>query len=336
METLNRSLIAILSLAMAVSSCGRGGNGSDGEATDVSELIRTLDTEDLLIGKSANIYVFGDRVYIVDNRSDDSILYVFDAKSGSYLGSALKPGPSPYEITEPGALGVDAATGAAILFDYGQNRIVTFNVDSVLSDSTQGIRTLRKLDMSGFPDSYVYVNDSTGFGRLIVPDGRHSFSQSVCRYDATTGEIRKFTTSDAVGDCNRSSVAVSPDGNTVVEACRTQDLIVIYDAEGHPVREIKGDDYVPDADLSMSFFSGVAVTDRHILTAYSGKKKNEGFYGDQIMVFDLDGNHVKTLKTGMEIRKMAYSPATDNLYLSTLDSIQFGIIPLGNIEGMSR
>lgn len=332
----NRYMITVLSFALAVCSCGKGGYDRDESVTDVSEQIKALDTGDLLIGKSSNIYVYGDRLYIVDTRSDDMILYVFDTKSGRYLGSALKPGPSPYEISQPGALGVNAATGDAIMFDYGQNRIVTFNVDSVLSDSAQGIRTLRSLEMSGFPDSYVYVNDSTGFGRLIIPDGRDSYSQTVCRYDAATGDTRTFGTSEAVGEDNRSVVAVSPDGKTIVEACRTQDLIVVYDAEGNPVKEIKGDAYEPVADKTMSFYTGAAVTGSHILAAYTGGKADEGFYGDRILVFDLDGNYVKTLKLGIEIRKMAYSPGTDNLYVSTPDSIQFGILPLGKIEGTPR
>lgn len=332
MEMRNKNIIAVLSLAMAICSCGVGGHGSDESATDVADQMEALDTEDLLIGKTSNIYVFGDRLYIVDSKATDKVLYVFDAESGRYIGSALKPGPSPYEITEPGALGVDATTGDAMLFDYGQNRIVAFNVDSILSDSEYGIRTLRKLDMSGFPDSYVYLNDTVGYGRLIVPDGGRSFSQTVCRYDMATGGIRKFNTSKAVGEGNRSYVAVSPDGKKIVEACRTQDLIVVYDAEGNPVKEIKGDAYDAIADQSMSYFSGAAVTESHILAAYSGRKANDTFYGDRIMVFDFDGNHVQTLDPGIEIRKMAYSPTTDNLYISTPDSIQFAILSLGKIE----
>lgn len=328
----NKYIMAVLSLALAVSSCGKG--GGEGAETDVSQQIKGLDTEDVLIGKTSNIYVYGDRLYIVDFRSDDKILHVFDTGSGRYLGSALKPGPSPYEVTRPGALGVNAATGEAILFDYGQNRIVTFNVDSVLSDSVQSLRTLRELDMTGFPDSYVFVNDSTGYARLIIPDGRNSYSQTVCRYDAATGDIRKFHTSEAVGKDNRSSVAVSPDGKTIVEACYTQDLIVVYDADGNPVKEIKGEEYNPVADKKMSYFCGVSVTGSHILAAYSGGNAKDAFLGDRIKVFDLDGNHVKTLKLGIEIWKMAYSPTTDNLYISTPDSIQFAVLPLGEIEGL--
>lgn len=324
----NRHMITVLSLALAVCSCGKAGYGTEEKVTDVSEQIEVLDTDDLLIGNSSDIYVYGSRLYIVDTKATDRILYVFDTESGSYLGSALKPGPSPDEITVPGALSVDAATGEAMIFDYGQNRIVSFNVDSILSVSSYGIRTLRKLDMSGFPDSYVYVNDSTGYGRLIVPDGRHSYSQAVCRYDATTGDIRKFKTSDTVGEGNRSTVAVSPDGKTIVEACRTQDLIVVYDVDGNPVKEIKGDAYLPDADQTMSYYTGAAVTGSHVLAAYAGRKTNEGFYGNCIKVFDLDGNCVETLDTGIEIRKMVYDPTTDNLYISTPDSIQFGILPL--------
>lgn len=336
MEMRNKYLMALLSLAMAICSCGKEGNDREENVIDVSDQIQTLDTEDVLIGKSSDIYVYGDRLYIVDTRSNDLILHAYDTESGKYIGSALKPGPSPYEISRPGALGVDASTGDAIMFDYGQNRIVTFNVDSVLSDSTKEISTLRNLDMSGFPDSYIYVNDSTGYGRLIIPDGKDSYSQTVCRYDVATGDLKKFGKSEAVGEGNRSAIAVSPDGKTIVEACRTQDLIVLYDTEGNPIKEIKGKAYEPIADRSMSYFTGVSVTGNHILTAYSGNKADKGFYGDRIMVFDLDGHYVKSLKLGIEIRKMAYSPDTDNLYISTPDSIQFGFIPLAEIGGLTN
>lgn len=332
----NRYMVTILSVAMVVCSCGKGGYDIEESVTDVSKQINALDTENLLIGKSSNIYVYGERLYIVDTKSSDWILYVFDTKSGKYLGSALKPGPSPYEISIPGALGVDATTHNAQMFDYGQNRIVTFNVDSILADSKKDIYTLRNLNMSGFPDSYVYVNDSTGFGRLIIPDGRDSYSQTICHYNAVTGDIKKFNTSEAVGEGNRSTVSVSPDGKMIVEACRTQDLIVLYDAEGNPVKEIKGDSYEPVADKTMSYFTGAAVTDNHILAAYSGKKANKGFYGDRILVFDFDGNYIRTLKLGIEIRKMAYSQGTDNLYISSPDSIQFGILSIREIEGLTK
>lgn len=290
----NRYVITLLSLAIAVCSCGKGEYNSDGSVIDVSEQIQVLDTGDILIGNLSNIYVYGDRLYIVDTKSNDMILYVFDAKSGRYLGSALKHGPSPNEISSPGALGVDAVTGNAIMFDYGQNRIVSFNVDSVLSDISHGLSTLRSLDMSGFPASYVYVNDSIGYGRFIIPDGKNSYSQTICQYNVSTGDVKKIKPSEAIGEGNRSSVAVSPDGKMIVEACRTQDLIVVRDMEGNPLKEIKGISFDPVADKSMSFFTGAVVTDSHIFAAYSGRKADEGFYGDKILVFDLDGNYVKT------------------------------------------
>ncbi len=332
----NRYMITILSLAMMVGSCSKGTYNREGNETDVSEHIKALNTEDLLIGGSSNIYVYGDRLYIVDTKPNNRILYVFDTDNGKYLGSALKPGPSPYEITDPGAFGVNADSGDALMFDYGQNRIVTFNVDSVITDSKYGIQTLRSLEMSGFPDSYVYVNDSTGYGRLIIPDGKNSYRQTICRYNAITGEIKKFGTCKAIGEGNRSSVSVSPDGKMIVETCRTQDLIVMYDSDGNPIKEIRGDAFEPVADKTMSFYTGAVVTNRHILVSYAGKKVNEGFYGDHILVFDLEGNYLKTLNLGITIRKMAYSPSSDNLYISSPDSIQFGVLPLEKIEGFTR
>ena len=318
-----KRLFPAFAIAITCFSCANRSYTDQGNVINVDSLVEGVGTSDALISNNSNIYVFGERLYIVDNKPHDKVLHVFDVNDGMYLGSAISFGPSPEEISIPDALGVNTDTGDAIMFDFGQNRIVSFNVDSILANDSCAPRTMVSLNPAKFPSHYIHVNDTTGYCRMIVPTPEKSYTQKLARYNIKTGDVTEFSNCDAVADNNKSKVAVAPDGKKIIEACRTQELIVIYDDKGNPVKEVKGQNYLPEADNMMSYFTGATVTDRHILAAYSGKNARKHFYGNYIVVFDLDGNYITTLDTGVPIIGMAYSPTNRNLYISTPDSIQF-------------
>ena len=70
-----------------------------------------------------------------------------------------------------------------------------------------------------------------------------------------------------------------------------------------------------------------------IVTAYSGKHRQEkdGFTASLLLVFDLEGNYLKTLDVGRPVVRLCYDDHNKRLLLSMNDEMQFGYLPLDEL-----
>ena len=77
---------------------------------------------------------------------------------------------------------------------------------------------------------------------------------------------------------------------------------------------------------------GVFCGDK-IVTAYSGKHRQEkdGFTASLLLVFDLEGNYLKTLDVGRPVVRLCYDDHNKRLLLSMNDEMQFGYLPLDEL-----
>ncbi len=316
--------------AISLNSCGMRDYMAD--ADSCKELVKEFKTEDVLIGRSSTIHTTDSLLFVLDHTSTDSIIHMFDAFTDRHIKSFGKFGQGPDEIARAGQFAFDHDKGEAYVFDYGQQRVMAFNIDSVVSDPEyRPYVKLRFTTAKAFPDRYVHINDSLGFARHISPGKTKGFVQSLCRYNLDSGTVVPF--GDPALKCyeNRSMFAVSPETNMVAEACSTQDLVIIYDFDGNVINRFEGPLYSSDVNRDATYFTGAVFAGDYLLCSYSGDTTGKEYFGPYIVVFDKKGDYMKTLDLGRKIINMSYSPAKGRLLIGFDDEMQFGELSLSEI-----
>ena len=330
---------ALLTLTIATACSNRTSNSRlDGEIIeDISELIKSFDTDATPIGAWGDIKSEGKWIFINNPQSIDTIVSVFDAKSLRWEGNIAKSGPGPDEIISPGTVVYDNERDDMIIFDYGQLKVKAFNVDSALKQEYYSPHVIQHIPSGQFPSRYVRVNDSIGFARMITlpknPKKNRGYTQSLCRYNLSTGEMKEFSTADRQEGL-MTLFGINPELKLLVECAINNDLLTIYDFDGNKLKEIPGPEYNNDEiDKQKIYFRQVVVTQDNILALYSGSDDRKiNAYGRYIQVYDIDGNYIKTLDSGKLISSMDYDKNTGRLLMRFNDpDIQLGYVDLNKV-----
>lgn len=325
-------------LFMVSCSNSRTNDRLNGEIIEnISQKVKGFDSEKFYLHSWSNIICSGGKIFITDSQSTDSIIGVFNASDLAFEGLIAKVGPSPEEITVPGALQYDPQIGRLSIFDYGQMTIKTYNVDSALSDRPYHPQITGKIPNGHIPDRYVRLNDSVGISRLIkMPDNpaeRNGYNQTLCKYNILTGEIDEFDIPDRQNGL-KTLFAVNAPKNRIVECAINNDLISIYDIDGNKLRDIQGPNYDSEGVVKgVRFFTHITTSDDNIFALYSGSDdKSKNSYGQYIHIYDLEGNYIKTLDAGMLIGHIAYDDSSNRLIMICEDSdVQLAYIDLNGI-----
>ncbi len=315
-----------------VSSCGQNEDRTRNNETDISGNIVAFDTNDTPISAAAKIYTSDSVVIIKDGASKDKLLTIIEVPLLKIKGQIAKAGPGPDEIAVSGAVNIGEGGKSVTIFDYGQLKIATYDIDSALVDDNYSPVTVGNVANSQFPDRYVHVNDTLGFARSITMNPKkRSYTQGLCRYNITTGELTEITDSTRMEGL-KSLFGISVADRLVVEGATNNDILNIYNFKGELLREIRGSEYEPQVSKDKVFFREIEVIPDYILASYSGREGENAYTADRIHVFRHDGSYVKTLVIGKNITDMAYNRMLNRLFCIFDDAdIQFGYIELDEV-----
>lgn len=304
--------------------------GDRDNIVDVKSLVTEFDTGDVILGPTTQVVNKCGYIFFKDYDSKEHIIQAFDSKTGKHIGSFAQFGHGPDEILITGQLQINDKERTAYLFDHGQLKIKAFNVDSALQLPDYKPWVKQRIDVGRFPSRYIWVNDTFGFGRLILPDIEHGgYTQGLCRYNLNTGDVTEIGEIHNNGD--KSMMGVSTDHKLMVEAYSTKDLIVIYDFDGNVRHRIYGPEWSGSKQSNLHYFNNAVIVGDKILAAYSG---TESYYAQYIHVFDLDGHYEQTLDVGHDIYDMSYAEDINSLIFTLNSDIQFGILNLEKTLGI--
>ena len=73
------------------------------------------------------------------------------------------------------------------------------------------------------------------------------------------------------------------------------------------------------------------VTPEHIISSYSGGDYNTDHFPTKFLVFDLEGNYIKTLDVKEDILDCCYDKAHHRVIMTLDADIQFGYIDLNGL-----
>lgn len=130
------------------------------------------------------------------------------------------------------------------------------------------------------------------------------------------------------------NMAVSEKDDLIFGVDHKHDQIRIYGLDGKLRRLVYGPDYKEDTGKYEYYFSGVEICGDEAAATYTGAaltmrdlKKDRKL----IIMTDLEGKYLRTLRFDATIHGMAYHDKTRRLYLTTTGEPQIGYIELDKI-----
>ena len=330
--------LSVIILGFIIFSCTRN-SSTEKYQTDrnsvenVHDCIKEFETDSILIGNNARIYIMDNYLLIADHRGYDKQIHVFDKNSFRHLASTAPLGQGPTEITVLGAIAADEKRGKFYVSDHGKNKIFSYDIDSVLADPDYTPSVKLVMDKTNFPSEYEYINDTLCIARTILPKGVNDYMPSISRWNMQTGNMLSISYNHPNIKKKRTTCASSQQYGLIAELYNNYDLLTISDFNG----KLKYNVYGPAwGNTQHNHYYGDVFFDNnnHLIVSFSGGDNNtDAYYPTCLLVFGLDGEYIKTLEVGCKINSMRYDNKTNRLYMSLNDEIQFAYL---NLDGLIK
>ena len=298
---------------------------------NVREQIKEIEIEEVFISAFSTLYVFEEYLIIGDYRAPTKMLHVFDKNNFDYITSIADNGPGPAEVTNMGHIQYDKANRKLFVTDHGKQCILSFDLDSAFADPHYSPIVKAKIKPEHFPSYFYYINDTFSIGRFITPP---DLEPTVAKWNMNTGEIEPMQYENPKVEAKRVTVDVSMEYGIYAEFYSNCDLITICNLDGELICNIYGQNWnsnTTNTNRIHYYYSGVFCNDK-IVVAHSGKDNfSPEWRPTKFIVFDINGNYIKTLETGYKIVEFCVDQ-DNNIIIMALDSeIQFAYLDLDGI-----
>lgn len=294
---------------------------------NVKDDVKEIDMEDVLIGAVAKPYICGKYLVIVDCKSVDKLIHVFDKQTFKYILSLGDMGQGPKEITVIGSIAWNEKEHDLYVTDNAQHQILRYNLDSLLNDPLYVPTVKLKFGNAAFPDNYYYINDTLSYGSFIQVTSSSSFEQTSGKWNMMTGEAKLIDYVHPADKKKRIAFAVSPKYNTLVECNRRYDLISLYNLVGELQCNVYGPNWDKNGDRK-EHFGDAAICDDKIVASYVGGDWNHNDGAKVLHVFNLAGDYLKTLDVGREINRLCYDEENKRIIMNLDSEYQFAYIEM--------
>jgi hypothetical protein len=275
-----------------------------------------------------------DRYLIIqDLKSLDKLIHFFDRNNFQYITGIAYRGQGPGELANMGRrMAIDEVHRKFYVTDHGKQKVFSYHLDSVLSDPSYMPGVKIGIGDRQFPDHYQIIDDSTAICGSIQRLEPGNFKPAAGKMNMQTGEITLMPYENPrVKGRKRSSIAVSVEHGIYAEYYLLNDLITLCDFNGNLICNIYGPEWNENSNRK----------DYHELAVFCGDKLYVEYLGEsrlneqgqvnratKLLVFDLQGNYLQTLETGLAIVDLCYDKDHHRLLLSLNDDIQFGYLDL--------
>lgn len=302
------------------------------QIVDVRDKMKEFSTQDVLIGRISRTYLIDNYLIITDYNSPDKLIHLFDKNTFKHLTSSTYHGQGPKEIARIGHVGIDEANRRFFVSDHGKLKIFVYDLDSVLTNPDYQPNVKMDIKIKRFPDDYLYMNDTLCIARSIEPIGSNDFKPSVARWNMATGEITPMPYEYPDLEKVRFIYAASAEHQLYVQCYTQYDLMTICDFNGNLKCNIYGPKWKNGKTQTQHYSLDVNFCGDKILALYSGgNHRTDAYYPTKFLVFDLNGNYLKTLETGYKITDFCYDNENNRLIITLNDEIQFAYLDLGGI-----
>lgn len=301
---------------------------------DVKELVKEIVIDTPLVGGAARPYVLGDYFILADGRSSENQVLVFDKKDFSYVAGAGQPGMGPNEITNLGELMTDAVHRRLYVADYGKMQLLGYDLDSILTHSADAPAYRLEMGKGATPVMLAYVNDTLCYAcSITVEPGKH-FQQSVVAWNVVTGEMHPLISGHPEIERQRIRYAVSMENDLIAVSYDHHDLLATYDLRGNLKHYVYGPHWDnATSNATVYYYGSIVICKDRIVVGYSGERTPDigGIGVSKLLVYDLEGNYIRTLNVGYNIGVFCYDPTYNRIIMVLDDEIQFAYLNLDNL-----
>lgn len=336
-----------LSTILILVSCSKHSNQEKyqkhrNNVIDVSnQLIDTkLDTK-LMFGAQTVLHVIKDYLIVCDHQNPEKGIHLFNKNTFEYITSTGLKGHGPGEIVRYGHIGIDNENGLFYVTDFGKMTAFKFVLDSVLINPNYMPSEDFSIIKDLFPATFAFVNDSIIVGNgLDIIDNRN-FNSTLVRYNIRTEVIEKIGKPNPDIDTkNRSTYfSLSREQAICVETFADYDLMTIRDLEGNTIKHVHGPQW-GEKERAFQYYSIVSILNDKIVAAFLGEQgvvlddvqQQKSVFPTKLLIFDINGEYLKTLETGGDIFYFCADPDNDRIILSFYDrENQFAYIDLNKL-----
>ena len=296
----------------------------------IQEKIVPFETDSILIGAFSRMYIEDGCLLITDSKSFSHQVYLFNKKNFRFMASTSPMGQGPDEITRIGYLATDAVHRRFYVSDHGKQKIFSYDLDSVLQNPFYKPSVKMNMDVGNFPTEYEYINDTLCIGRTILPVSVSDYVPGISRWNMLTGEMKLISYDHPDVKRKRFTYASSSKYGLALQLYTHSDLMTIVDFNGNLKCNVYGPQW-NDLGSNHYYDSAVFCKSGKILASFSGGDYNREYEPTKLLVFDIDGNYIKTLEVGYRIFNMCYDEELNRLYLNFDDEIQFGYLDLDGL-----
>jgi hypothetical protein len=336
MNRISGLLCVILCYSCTFSNETEKYQGKRDKIVNVRDRVKEIKMEEPLISSLNRMYIMDNYLIIQDMKSYKDIIHLFDKNDFTYVTGLAEKGQGPNEIANMGLIALDEAQHKFYVSDHGKQRVLSYDVDSVLSHASYQPEVKMKMDETIFPDHYQIINDSVAICRVIQLLEPGNFNPTVGKMDMKTGEITpmKYENPHITGR-KRSSMVASIENGLYLEYYHNHDLMTICNLDGDLICNVYGPDWSDDSDRGGDYYYSNAIfCGNKIFATYLGEKfmvNGRGQLPTLFLVFDLYGNYIQTLDTGCYIIDFCYDTANNRIILSMNDEKQFAYLPLDGL-----
>lgn len=302
------------------------------DIVNVRQKVTEIVPDDVLIGAYSRPFLMNKCLIIGDYKSSDKLIHLFDKDTFHHLRSIAPLGQGPGEITILGNIGIDEAHAKFYVSDHGKREIFSYDLDSVLADSLYMPQLKVRMNANQFPDRYQYINDTLCIGLVIEPTGTSGFHESVAKWNMRTGKVAPMKYKHPDIKKKRVSFAASVNDKFYVECYTYRDLMTICDLDGNLKYNIYGPHWSTKVTNRVHYYGNVTICGDKIVALYSGgDNSNDDYYPTKLLVFNKEGDYIKTLDTGYKIIDFCYDRDNNRIIMSLNDEIQFAYLDLDSI-----
>lgn len=292
--------------------------------------IREIILEDQLLGP-VSIAVY-DSIMVLRDISEPPFFHIYNINSGKAIAKFGTRGQGPEDYNAPTQVDIDTRSREIMTFDVQSKLYRTYSLDTIIKNGVA--RNTKSIRFPVEIEDPRPINDSI----FITLGSFEKGMYAICN----KGEIVK-TEFDYPGEINLPDIKkafifdgklkVSPDKTKLAYAALFCDVIEIFNIKNGNMEKIKTlFTFLPEySDGSNGDQIRVAVKhstpmgyldlfagDNYIYALYNGRTKeafkDRYFYGNQIHIFDWEGNPVKNLIVDRDIRALSVDETNNLLY----------------------
>lgn len=165
--------------------------------------------------------------------------------------------------------------------------------------------------------------------RVITKVKGSPFTQALAFWNMNSDELVPFEYLHPEIQRKRVMLAVSAADDLIVECYLYHDLITIYNLQGNLKYNIYGECWDNRVSNKIHYFDRVEIYKDKIIVGYSGgDNMTDAYFLTVFIIFDLEGNYVKTLDVGYKIQDFCIDKDNHRIIMALADEIQFAYLDL--------